>query len=120
MTNGLNNYDLDEAIKAFNEWKKEDEMKHDKEKYKPSLTYTSLLEEISKVRIYGIKKYGSSIDWQTTEPIQHLEAAIRHIRDVIDGEDFDEKGSGYLHLSHAACNIMFEIERFLKLEQCKP
>ena len=91
-------------------------MKHDKEKYIPTLTYTSLLKEISKVRSYGKKKYGSYDDWKTTEVIQHLNAAVRHIRDVIDGEDFDQ-GSGYLHLSHAACNIMFEIERFLNIDE---
>lgn len=86
------------------------EMKHDKQKYKPSLTYTSLLKEISKVRNYGKEKYGSYDDWRTTETIRHLNAAIRHIRDVIEGEDFDRQ-SHFLHLGHAATNIMFEIER---------
>ena len=85
-------------------------MKHDTDKYTPSLIYTSLLVGISRVRKYGIKKYGSDTDWKTTESIRHLDAAIRHIRAVIDGEDFD-KHSHFLHLSHAAANIMFEIER---------
>ncbi len=85
-------------------------MKHDEDKYKPSLIYTSLLVGISQVRKYGIKKYGSDIDWKTTETSRHLDAIIRHIRAVMDGEDFD-KHSHYLHLAHAAANIMFEIER---------
>jgi len=84
--------------------------KSDAEKYKPSLVYTSLLKEISKVRSYGIKKYGSPTDWLTTEPIKHLEACIRHVRAFMDGETFD-KDSGFLHLAHAASNLMFEIER---------
>lgn len=79
-------------------------------KYKPSLTYTSLLEEISKVREYGIKKYGSSEDWMSTDKIHHYEAAIRHIRKHIDGE-FIDNDSGLLHLAHAVTNLMFEIER---------
>lgn len=80
-------------------------------KYRPSLVYTSCLKAMAKVRQYGIEKHGSSEDWRTTEPIQHLDAAIRHIRAHIDSEAFDE-GSGEPHLAHAMTNLMFEIERF--------
>lgn len=80
-------------------------------KYRPSLVYTSCLVAMAKVREYGIKKHGSSEDWRTTEPIQHFDAAIRHIRAHLDGEAFDE-GSGEPHLAHAMTNLMFEIERF--------
>jgi len=79
-------------------------------KYTPSLIYTSLLKEVSKVREYGIAKHGSADDWKTTDGIKHLDAAIRHIRAVIDGEEYDDE-STYRHLAHAASNIMFEIER---------
>ncbi len=85
-------------------------------KYKPSLIYTSLLKEISKVREHGIKKYDSSEDWLTTEAIRHFDAAIRHIRAHIDNEIFD-KDSGFTHLAHAASNIMFEIERLYRLNK---
>lgn len=80
-------------------------------KYRPSLVYTSCLTAMAKVRQYGIEKHGSSEDWRTTEPIQHFDAAIRHIRAHLDGEAFDE-GSGEPHLAHAMTNLMFEIERF--------
>lgn len=89
-----------------------------KNKYQPHLIYTSLLEEVSKVRIYGIKKYGSSSDWLTTVNVCHFDAAIRHIRKHIDGEFFDNE-SKLLHLSHAISNLMFELER-LYLYDCIP
>ncbi len=84
--------------------------KFDKGKYKPSLIYTSLLKAISKVREYGIAKYGSGEDWLTTPKIKHIDAGIRHLRAFSDGESID-KESGLHHLYHAASNIMFEIER---------
>ena len=40
--------------------------KRNEGKYKPHLIYTSLLKEVSKVREYGIKKYGGyGEDWRT-------------------------------------------------------
>ena len=85
-------------------------MKFDEEKYKPSLIYTSLLKEASKVRMYGIIKYGDKEDWLTTEPERHLDAAIRHIRQHIEGGVIDDD-SKCMHLAHAVTNLMFEIER---------
>lgn len=79
-------------------------------KYRPSLVYTSCIAVMAKVREYGIKKHGSATDWKTTIPMAHFDAAIRHIRQHMDGEMFDE-GSGHSHLAHAMTNLMFEIER---------
>ena len=91
--------------------------KKEEGKYRPNLIYTSLLKEISKTREYGIKKYGGiGEDWVTTEAIRHLNATIRHVRAFMDGEEFDSK-SGIHHLSHAASNIMFEIERIERAKQ---
>ena len=64
--------------------------KRDSGKYKPTLIYKSLLQEISAVREYGIEKYGSSEDWLTTGPIRHFDAAIRHIRAFIEGDKSEE------------------------------
>ena len=88
-------------------------MKFDEGKPNPSLFYTSALYETVYVRAYGIRKHGSAEGWKTTKPIEHLNAAIRHIRAVIDGEHLDEE-SGKLHLAHAICDCMFEIERYCK------
>lgn len=90
--------------------------KHDEGKYKASLVFTSLLEEISKVREHGKKEYGSFTLWKEVEPMRWLDAAIRHIRAVMDGEDFDKK-SGLLHLAHAECSLMYAMERFLKINR---
>lgn len=86
-------------------------MKFEEGKPDPGLFYTSALYETVQVRAFGIKKHGSEIGWKTTKPIQHYNAAIRHIRAVIDGEDYDDE-SKKLHLAHAICDCMFEIERF--------
>ena len=85
-------------------------MKKNEGKPDPSLFYTSALYEIVHVRAFGIEKHGSVDGWKTTKPIQHYDAAIRHIRAVIGGEDYD-KESGRLHLAHAMCSLMFELER---------
>ena len=87
--------------------------KHDSGKYQPSLIYESLLKEISSVREYGIEKYGFSEDWLTTEPIRHFNAAIRHIRAFMNGEQYDQESTLH-HLAHAASNLMFEIERLYR------
>lgn len=78
-------------------------------KPKPTMIYYSLIKEISLVREYGIKKYGSKDTWRTTDPQDHLEAAIRHLYKHAEGETLDSE-SGISHLAHAASNIMFLIE----------
>ncbi|MEJ2248058.1 MAG: DUF5664 domain-containing protein [Candidatus Lokiarchaeota archaeon] len=85
-------------------------MKDIKEKSKYRLIYTSMMDEISKIREMGARKYGDPESWKTTLPIDHIEAAERHIRQFMDGEIYD-KESGYTHAAHAICNLMFEIER---------
>jgi len=84
-------------------------MKDTEGKPRPTLIYYSLIKEISKVREYGIEKYGSKTDWQTTDPQDHLEAALRHLYKYAEGEENDD-ASGLNHLAHAASNIMFLIE----------
>ena len=79
-------------------------------KPKLSFIYTSMLNEIARVREYGNKKHGSLDDWKTTKPIQHYESAERHIRSLMDNEWIDSE-SGFSHAAHAICNLMFEIER---------
>ena len=86
-------------------------MKFEEGKPDPSLFYTSALYETVQVRAYGIEKYKDPEGWKTTKPIQHFNAAIRHIRAAMDGEPYDIE-SKKLHLAHAICDCMFEIERF--------
>jgi hypothetical protein len=84
--------------------------KNDQGKWRPSLTYPSLMREVSKVRQYGIEKYGAPEDWLSTQQIRHYDAALRHIFAHMDGEMLDPE-SKCLHLAHAITNLMFEIER---------
>ena len=92
-------------------------MKKPEGKPDPGLFYSSALYETVRVRAFGIEKHGSAEGWKTTKPIQHYNAAIRHIRAVIDGEVHDQE-SGFNHLAHAICDCMFEIER-MKNEENK-
>ena len=85
-------------------------MKFDQEKPKYRLIYTSMMDYVSRVRSFGATKYPDPESWRTTEPIQHMEAAERHIRAAMGGEWLD-KESGLPHLAHAICNCMFELER---------
>ena len=85
-------------------------MKVSEGKYEPTLVYVSFIEEIARVRRYGIEKHDNSEDWRTTPIVDHFDAMLRHINAHIDGEILDPE-SGLMHLSHAAANIMFEIER---------
>lgn len=92
-------------------------MKDSKNKPKYSLIYTSMLNEVAKVREQAlVTKYPDSEDWRKNESIVHLEAAERHIRKVMDGEVYDEESKLY-HCAHAICNLMFEIERFETLKK---
>ncbi len=86
-------------------------MKKPEGKPKPHFFYTSALYATVKVREFGVKKHGSIDGWKTTTPVEHYDAAIRHIRATMDGETHD-KESGELHLAHAICDLMFEIERY--------
>lgn len=84
--------------------------KKEEGKAEPTLVYWSMIEGLSRVREYGIKKYGKSEDWRTTSSIKHFDAMLRHIFAFMSGEEYDHD-SGMSHLWHAAANIMFEIER---------
>lgn len=81
-----------------------------------SLVYRSFVEEVAKVRAYGLTKYPNAENWRTTTRRQHYDALLRHVFQAIDDLDGDEPNlkldeeSALPHLAHAACNIMFLIE----------
>lgn len=98
-------------------------MKFQEGKPKMSLMYASFIEEVVRVREYGIKKHGSAEGWKTTTVIQHLDSALRHLiaykawfLSESVGEEYDPE-SGLDHLAHCACNLMFEIERKHRKEE---
>ncbi len=106
----------DAIITLFN-FAKEAEMKKAEGKHEPHMVYQSLIETVSRVRMYGVQKHGFEGGWKTTTVMQHLDAARRHLDEMIEATRrsdtsrlFDAE-SGQLHMAHAVCDLMFEIER---------
>lgn len=90
-------------------------LKYDDGKLRWDLLPWPAIEEIVKVLTYGASKYGSNT-WQTVEPFneRYTAALFRHLIADIKGEDVDAESS-IMHLSHAACNLVFILSR--KLEE---
>lgn len=84
--------------------------KLDKSKPKMSLLYSSALFEMARVREKALEKYPNKEDWRSTKDIRHYDAAFRHIFASMNGEIKDPE-SGFDHLAHAMCNLMFLIEK---------
>ena len=92
--------------------------KQNEGKPRVGLVYYSMLEEIAKVREFGIEKYGHREDWRNTEDMRekYFDAALRHLNkakaaecDMLGPSPFDEE-TGFYHISHAACCLMFLLE----------
>lgn len=90
-------------------------LKFDDGKLRWDLLPWEAIEEIVKVLTYGANKYEPNT-WQNVEPFndRYTAAMFRHLIANIKGEDLDDESS-ILHLSHAACNLVFILSR--KLEE---
>lgn len=90
-------------------------IKHDQDKPDMSLLSSVALTEIANVMTFGKKKYAAH-NWRGgfvwSRP---LAAAMRHLVSFIGGEDKDPE-TGFSHLAHCACCIMF----LLEFEKTKP
>ena len=85
------------------------------------IDYTYLLkdlplsvEEVTKVLMYGAKKYTRS-NYSLIESERYEAAFFRHAMAYLQGEQLDPE-TGYHHLAHATCCLMFLIEREVKKE----
>lgn len=66
------------------------------------------LEEVARVREFGVEHYGED-SWKDVRPSKrYLKAAVRHLIAYMKGEKVDPE-SGLNHLAHAACNCLFLI-----------
>ena len=79
---------------------------------KPKLTLVpmQIVWKIEKIRSYGVVKYseGGIDNWKRVEPERHFEAFLRHVVKAWDGDHLQiDPESGYMHLSHAACDLAF-------------
>lgn len=86
-----------------------DDLKHDDNKCRMDLVEPSLMEAVGWIRTYGIQKYPEVYGYKKLEPWRIMGALLRHINAYRSGEKVDAE-SGYSHLWHAACNLMFLIE----------
>lgn len=80
-------------------------VKHDDNKYKPTLVPINFVVGVAKVATFGAKKYDSN-NWQKGEKQRYLDALLRHINAYLSGELTDSE-TGLSHLYHAGCNLAF-------------
>lgn len=99
--------ELDVEKSAANQHK--DNLKYDDDKCRLDLVEPSLIEAVGWIRTFGIKKYPEVYGYKKLEPWRIMGALLRHINAYRSGEKVDAE-SGYSHLWHAACNLMFLIE----------
>ena len=92
---------------------KETGIKHDDGKIQLSILPWAPLREVTKVFMFGAKKYGRDNYKGGMEWTRLSDAALRHITDWIDGEDKDPE-SGLPHLAHAGCCILMLLYYSLK------
>ena len=84
--------------------------KYDGEKPQLYLLPPQSITEVGKVLTFGAKKYDAH-NWRKVDDLQnrYSSAALRHIFAHMDGEELDEE-TGYSHLAHAMCCLLFKLE----------
>lgn len=70
----------------------------------------ALLQEVQKIRAFGVEKYGDPDNWKTIEPERFHNALLRHVLAIWNDPYAVDPESGLLHLSHIACNAAFLLE----------
>jgi hypothetical protein len=80
-------------------------VKKDDTKYDPTMLTLEMIELVSRVRMFGAKKYARN-NFKITgfKYTRSLAAALRHIYAFLNGEDNDPE-SGLSHLGHAVCSL---------------
>ena len=75
-----------------------------------SLVPTEIINEIEKVRSFGVKKYKDPDNWKKVELERYHEALLRHTLAIWNDVSARDNESGLLHLSHIATNVAFILE----------
>lgn len=80
-------------------------IKKDDNKYDPSMLTLEMVELVSRVRMFGAKKYARN-NFKITgfKYTRSCAAALRHIFAFLNGEDLDPE-SGLSHIGHAICSL---------------
>ena len=79
--------------------------KYDSGKLRYDLSPVSCIRQYVEILTYGANKYNPN-NWQKVETYRYYAAALRHIEAWRAGEKKDEE-SGFHHLAHAICNLVF-------------
>jgi len=88
------------------------EAKDNKNKPRLSLIPKSALYALGDAMTYGEKKYDAH-NWRKGIPLSYLlDAALRHIQQFNDGENYDEESKAH-HLGSAMANLAMAIEMHL-------
>lgn len=76
---------------------------------KPDLTLVppEILFEIEKIRRFGTEKYGERDNWKKVSIERYWQATLRHIFKAWDDVTALDEESGFMAISHAACNLAF-------------
>lgn len=88
-------------------------MKQDEGKTRWDLVPWRALEEMVKAVEFGARKYGEN-NWRKLDEWKprYFAAGLRHLKAWFLGEEKDPE-SGLHHLAHAACCVLFSLERTL-------
>lgn len=99
----IEDIEREEAWEAMNK----QEAKADAGKPRLSLVPTQIIYDITRVREYGDKKYGSTDNWKTVEAQRYVDAMFRHLLAFVADPDGRDEESGLPHLWHLECNAAF-------------
>ena len=84
--------------------------KADQGKPCPSLCPVSLIDAVTAVRMFGLKKYHDPDNWRRVEPERYHQAMLRHILAAWNDPYKVDPESGLPHIAHVATNIAFLLE----------
>ena len=90
--------------------KPDQQAKADQGKPCPSLCLVSLIDAVTAVRMFGLKKYHDPDSWKQVEPERYHQAMLRHILAAWNDPYKRDPESGLPHIAHVACNIAFLLE----------
>ena len=97
-----------ELKKALDEL--DQQAKADQGKPRPSLCPVSLIDAVTAVRMFGLKKYHDPDNWKQVEPERYHQDMLRHILAAWNDPYKIDPESGLPHIAHVATNIAFLLE----------
>lgn len=83
------------------------EAKADAGKLDLTLVPTAIIEEIAKVRHYGVLKYSDPENWKKVSMDRYWKATLRHILAAWNDINSVDEESGLLSIAHASCDLAF-------------